>query len=380
MAGLIAQEWIEDHGGAEKVLLAMLEALPDSEFACLWNDDDERFKDQEVHESWIARTPLRGRKALALPLMPATWRYAWRKQAPEWVLTSSYVFAHHLRVRYPEIPKFSYVHTPARYFWAPELDNRTSNAMAGLARSYFRFVDRRRVGESGQLAANSEFVRARIRDSWQVDSRVIYPPVDAKQIAGVSSWADHLSAAEQEVLASLPEKGFLLAASRLVPYTGHSRVMDMAEALDLPVVITGNGPERERLESKAATLSVPTHFLGRVSDEMLRALFQRALAFVFPPVEDFGIIPVEAMAAGASVVVNRVGGTSETVEDGVSGAHFDPNDPSGFESSIRRAASITPESARASSFRFDHEVFLRSIREWVTPAASHAEPGSVREH
>src|SRR5688500_16882067 len=163
MPGLIVQEWIEETGGAEQVLDALRLALPDSRVACLWNDDPRRFPPSSVDESWMARTPLRGRKALALPMMSGTWRRGWGDARPDWVVTSSYVFAHHagFGTQYG-VPKFSYVHTPARYLWEPDLDRRTSMPLAGLARAYLRDIDRRATRDSGSLAANSMFVRERI--------------------------------------------------------------------------------------------------------------------------------------------------------------------------------------------------------------------------
>ena len=95
MTGLIVQEWIERSGGAEQVLDAFRVALPDSRVYALWSDDPKRFAPGDVDESWMARTPLRRHKALGLPMMPATWKRAGVREQPEWVLTSSYVFAHH---------------------------------------------------------------------------------------------------------------------------------------------------------------------------------------------------------------------------------------------------------------------------------------------
>jgi hypothetical protein len=89
MTGLIVQEWIEESGGAEQVLDAMRLALPDSRLACLWNDDPHRFPRDRVDESWLARTPLRGRKALSLPLMSQTWRRGWGSIEPDRIVTSS---------------------------------------------------------------------------------------------------------------------------------------------------------------------------------------------------------------------------------------------------------------------------------------------------
>ena len=382
MAGLIVQEWIEESGGAEQVLDAMRLALPDSRVACLWNDDTTRFPPSTVDESWMARTPLRGRKALALPMMSGTWRRGWGDGEPDWVLTSSYVFAHHAGFGTKRgVPKFSYVHTPARYLWEPDLDSRTSVPLAGLARAYLRGVDRRAAASSGSLAANSEFVRDRIRRAWDRDARVIHPPVDAAAIAAVPDWAARTTPVERALLESLPDHGFLMAASRLVPYKRHDAVIRMGAALDLPVVVVGSGPERERLDAVAADAGVPVHMLGRVSDELMRALFQRALAFVFPPVEDFGIIPVEAMATGCPVIVNRVGGAAESAVDGVAGAHYDPDDTSGYRAAIDLATGIRPEAARARALDFDTARFVDDVRDWVlggpAQAGASSRPNSV---
>lgn len=382
MTGLIAQEWIEESGGAEQVLDAMRLALPDARVACLWNDDPGRFPPETVDESWLARTPLRGRKAMSLPLMSGTWRRGWGPAEPEWILTSSYVFAHHAGFASQHgVPKFSYIHTPARYLWEPDLDRRTAVPFAGVARAYLRGVDRRASVASGSLAANSAFVRERIRRAWDRDARVIHPPVASRSIASVGDWAAHVTPRERAILEALPERGFLMAASRLVPYKRHDAVIRMGAALGIPVVVVGSGPERERLDSVAAGASVPVHMLGRVSDVLMRALFQRALAFVFPPVEDFGIIPVEAMAAGCPVIVNRVGGAAESVLDGLTGAHYDPDDEAGFASAVERASRIAPEAARRRALEFDLERFVGEIRGWVLgsagQASASARPNSV---
>ena len=378
MAGLIVQEWIEESGGAEQVLEGMRTAFPEARFACLWNDDPGRFPPGAVDESWLARTPLRGRKALSLPFMSDTWRRGWGSApAPDWVLTSSYVFAHHAGFgTRGGVPKFSYVHTPARYLWEPDLDGRTALPLMGLPRAWLRGVDRRAALHSGSLAANSGFVRDRIRRAWDRDARVIHPPVDATAIAAVDAWAERTTPAEQAILAGLPDHGFLMAASRLVPYKRHAAVLELGERLGLPVVIAGAGPERERLAALAADASVPVHLLGRVSDELMRALFQRALAFVFPPVEDFGIIPVEARAAGCPVIVNRVGGGAESVVDGVSGVHYDPDDPAGLRAAVDAAGLIDPDAARRRALEFDTARFLDELRDWVLGGVGQAVAGT----
>ena len=115
------------------------------------------------------------------------------------------------------------------------------------------------------------------------------------------------------------------------------------------------------------------HLLGRVSTSSMRALFQRALAFVFPPVEDFGIIPVEAMATGCPVIVNRVGGAAESVVDGVPGVALRPRRRragSGPRSTL--ATGIEPEAARERALEFDTARFVDELRDWVLGGAAQA--------
>ena len=110
MAGVIVHEWIEKTGGAEKVLDAMIGCFPDADIRVLWNDAQDRYPGRRVGESWLSRTPLRRSKALALPLMPLTWRNLSASKAYEWMLVSSHLFAHHAKFlgTNRDIPKLVY--------------------------------------------------------------------------------------------------------------------------------------------------------------------------------------------------------------------------------------------------------------------------------
>lgn len=377
MTGLIVQEWIETSGGAEQVLRALRQALPDSRMYALWNDDPGRFAREIVDESWMARTILRRHKAMALPFMHHTWANARVPERPDWVLASSYVFAHHsdFGTRTSGVPKYTYVHTPARYIWEPELDGRGAGNAAAMARLALRNVDRKAAAHAGDLAANSHFVRRRVIRAWERDARVIYPPVEATSIIAGGNWSEHLSPEEFDVWRALPHRGFLLAASRLVRYKRHAEVIRMGQEFDIPVVVVGTGPEEAHLRAIAAESRVPVHFLGYVSDEMIRALFQRALAFVFPPVEDFGIVPVEAMAAGATVLVNREGGAAESVQDGVTGFHVDPLDMLDVRTALDGVGTLDAQRVRARAAYFDTSRFLEEVRAWVEGVAPVREAG-----
>ena len=305
---LIAHEWIEEVGGAENVFEQMLLALPHSRSVCLWNDDPDRFPD--VEQTWLAASPLHSRKAAAMPFMGSAWNHVDLTDVDR-VITSSHAFSHHLasRAAAAEIPAFAYVHSPARYVWVPDVDSRGNSLAGRLGRSYFRRWDRRHTSATVRYAANSNFVAQRIADVWDQESLVIYPPVDVDRIRG---HAPGDFGSEDPIFSALPSE-FVLGASRLVPYKNLDAAISAGEILGLPVVLAGAGPDEPRLRTVAESARVPVTFTGRVSDGLLIELYRRAALFVYLPIEDFGIMPVEAMACGTPALVNDVGGARESV-------------------------------------------------------------------
>ena len=365
MAGVLVHEWIAQDGGSENVLQAMTEAFPDAEIRCLWNDSTGRFDPARVSESWLARTPLRRHKALALSLMPATWRML-RDRDYDWALISSHAFAHHAHFRgAPDgFRRMVYVHTPARYVWTREFDARGNNPLARLVSHALRPLDRHRAREGAEFAANSAFVRRRIHDAWGVDTRVIHPPVNVERIQSVPDWTQELSPAERTELEALPD-GFVLGASRFIPYKRLQDVIAVGEVTGRPVVLAGRGPSRPELESAAAAAKVPVRFVHAPSEALLYALYQRTALFAFPAVEDFGIMPVEAMAAGAAVLGQSEGGVAESVVPGVTGAliRFDSPDE------MREGAAVALATARSDRLdrakEFTAARFRGEIAAWV---------------
>lgn len=360
MVGLIAHEWIAPHGGSENVAEAMARAFPDADVLALWNDAPGRFAGHDVKETWLARSPLRRSKAAALPFMSTAWRGA-KTDDYDFVLASSHVFAHHVGGR-RTTRKFAYIHTPARTIWAPEQDTRGANPLVRSLAPAFRRLDRRQVSPEITYAANSRYIQQRIADVWEQDSTVIYPPVDVRTIRAGGSGFD---AADQQVLDGLPSE-FVLGASRFVPYKRLDLVLRAGAAAGRPVVLAGSGPMRAELEDTARGLRVPVHFVHRPSDAVLHELYRRASVFVFPAVEDFGIMPVEAMAAGTPVVVYREGGASESVEMVGGGVVVDRLDEEHMARAIRDAVgfdmSTVPERVEEG---FGEREFRSRLLDWM---------------
>ncbi|MFB7843177.1 glycosyltransferase [Microbacterium sp. NPDC056052] len=362
MPGLLVHEWIESSGGAENVLEAMARAFPDADIQCLWNDAPQRFAGRHVEETWIARTPLRRKKALALPFTVPTWRGLRGRTDYDWMLISSHLFAHHAHLRGQDVPKYVYAHTPARYIWNPELDERGNSAAVRAVSPLFRRIDRRRAQEATAIAANSAFVRDRITAAWERDAVVIHPPVAVDRILSESDWRTRVADdAEKSLLDALPEH-FVMGASRFIPYKRLDLVIRAADAVGLPVVIAGRGPEEQRLRAVAAAAKVPVRIVVSPSDALLYALMQRASVFVFPPVEDFGIVPVEAQAAGTPVVTGPVGGQTETFVPGVSGVIAESTSIAHLNESIATALNLPSFDPSAVTSPYSEQAFVTKLR------------------
>ncbi|MFC4243338.1 glycosyltransferase [Gryllotalpicola reticulitermitis] len=371
MSGVIVHEWLAPRGGSENVVEAMLECFPDADLWTLWNDAPTRFARPNLHESWLARTPLRRSKAAALPFMPATWARA-RFSGADFALLSSHAFAHHADWHNrSNVPRFVYVYTPARYVWVPEMDNRGRGPAARAASVFLRGLDRRVASaQDASFVAISNFVRSRIQDTWGVEASVIYPPVDVSRIQKEEDWARHLSDHERHLLDSLPAV-FILGASRFVEYKRLDLVVRAGEAAQIPVVLAGGGPQRAELEAIAVRSAVHVTFVDDPSDALLYALYQKASVFGFFAVEDFGIMPVEAMAVGTPVVALNVGGAKESVLSSGGGAVVESTSPGALREGVERALSMDMSTARSRVGElFGSERFATELRTWITPPKS----------
>ena len=363
MAGLIIHEWIANSGGSERVVKSYTNIYPDADIFCLWNDGNDDLKSSSTRESWISRTPLRRSKVLSIPFMPSVWS-GLKPDNYEWALISSHLFSHHALRKFPALARYIYVHTPARYIWEPSLDHRGHSLGAKSVSPVLRWYDKKNAQSNANIAANSHFVRERIMRCWGRDARVIYPPVNVDEIQNRSYWADALIGAERELLESLPET-FILGASRFVAYKGLERVIQGGESVQVPVVIAGSGPGERELRRYAETASVPVTFIIRPSTPLLYALYQRALVFVFPPIEDFGIMPVEAMATGTPVIVNTIGGTTESVVSGESGMHVHRWSGVEFVAAVDAASRLRGAGPAMQARLFSEAVFRERTKEWM---------------
>lgn len=347
----IAHDWMVVPGGAESVAVEFGRLLPKAElYTSFFNRDlfAEAFPATRVHTWPFQRLPGALRRFRSfLPFYPP-WFTILDLRRFDLVLSSSIAFTHAVRTR-PSATHIAYVYTPLRYAW--DLDTYMSGSslspiarVGGRAmRPLLRRWDRANASHPDVVVGISEAVRDRIRRAWRRDAEVIHPPV-----------------AVDSIPVSTQDDGFLLVAARMVAYRRLDIAVESATRLGRELVLIGEGPERSRLESLAG----PTvRFLGAVDRATLLDHFARCHAYVVPGVEDFGIAPVEAMAAGKPVVGFRGGGVAETVRDGETGVLFDTQTVASLVDALERLEGISfdPSRVRRRAEDFSTAVFRRSF-------------------
>jgi len=359
-AAIVHDYFVQD-GGAERCAVEFSQLLPGATIHTTFFPE-RRFRDP-IDPARVRAWPVQRllapteRFRALLPLYPAY--FGALRVRDGLVISSSSAFAKAVRTS-PGALHIAYVYTPMRFAW--DLDGYLEGSSVGLgqrlgarlARPLLQRWDRATSQRPDLLIAISQAVQERIARLWRRPSEVIHPPVDTD--------AFPLSARDD---------GFLLVASRLLAYRRLDLAVEAATALRRDLMVVGDGPERRRLESMAG----PTiRFRGPVPRSELQELVARCHAYVLPGIEDFGIAPVEAMAAGKPVVAFRGGGALETVIEGLSGVFFDQPEARSLAEALERLDAFTfhGPAIRENARRFDVEVFRQKwstllTREGVDP-------------
>lgn len=214
-----------------------------------------------------------------------------------------------------DVPSVAYVHSPARWAWDAEFRAKEASGLpARTALAALSAVAKRNEQKWApritQPVANSSEVKRRIEEWWNREAVVVHPPVDTEYFRAEA----RPEAAAQDQLPAAGE--YFLAVGRLVPYKRVDLAAASATKAGVRLVIVGEGRDSDRVRSAAGP---GVEFFGRRSREDIRALMQGARALLMPGVEDFGIVPVEAMAAGTPVIALGSGGALDTVVPGRSG-------------------------------------------------------------
>lgn len=292
-------------GGAERVVATLASMFPEAPVYTLLYDREKvgaYFPPWRVKTSRLQTWPafVRRRPKFLLPFI-ATAVEAWDFSEYDIVISSSSAFAHGI-ITSPTTRHICYCHSPARFLWDWSHEYLKENKITGLKKiivgSFLRYVrewNRASAYRVDRWLANSETVARRIKKYYRADSTVVYPPVAVEQIR----FSTH-------------DEGYFLIVSQLTPYKKIDRAISVFNKLRRRLVIVGDGPQAQYLR----TIAGPTiELLGWKSNEVVAELLANCRGFILPGEEDFGIAPVEAMAAGKPVLALRAGGALETVID-----------------------------------------------------------------
>lgn len=308
----LAHDYLIQDGGGERVVEAFQELFPNAPTYTLFYDPKRAhasFHAKDIRTSMLQRWPLtKGREEWALPFMPMAVEHL-DLTGYDVVVSSSSSFAKGV-IAPPGALHICYLHTPTRFLWEDRMSYVNDLPQPMFIKRILphvlhrlRMWDRLAAERPDILITNSETSKKRIYRYYGRDALVMYPPVDVKRIPH----------------GTFPGS-YWLTGGRLVGYKRFDLTVRAFAKLNLPLKVFGVGPELKRLKTMAGP---NTEFLGRISDDQKIRLYERAIGFIHPQVEDFGITAIEAMAAGKPVIAYGVGGAKETVLDGVTGIHLE---------------------------------------------------------
>lgn len=361
----IVADWLTNMAGAEKVVLALHEAFPDAPIytSTYIPEKMPEFAGIDVRTTRLQNLPGPLRKLHKF--FPMQRVQAFRDldlSEFDIIISSSSAEAKQVRKTRPDQIHICYCHTPIRYYWS-HYDEYRRNPQFGKLNWLIRFAmpffvpplrkaDYQAAQDVDVFIANSTEVQKRIEKYYDRKSTIIHPPVDVNRFNPART-----------------RSNYYVVTGRQVPYKRIDLAVGAATELAIPLKVFGNGSEHERIKKLAGpTVEFYTDRFTDASDLELNKALNHAKGFIFPSEEDFGIVAVEALAAGAPVIALSRGGSKDIVEDGVSGVLFRDQNPDSIANAIRYAESLTfmPATLRRKAKRFDKSLFITKIRKVVS--------------
>lgn len=351
--------WLSNRGG-EAVVAAILDMFPDADLFVHVCDEalvretlGPGFRGRII-TSFVSRLPgARRHYKKYLPLMPLALEQL-DLGAYDLVISSESGPAKGVITRSDAV-HLCYCHSPMRYIWDLYLPYLRESGwlirtLFPMVAHWLRVWDRASADRVDHFIANSHFVAGRIAKFYRRESEVIPPPVNVDAFSHTA-----------------PREDFYLCLGQLVGYKRVDIAIEAFNRLGLPLVVIGEGEMMPRLRALAGPTVL---LLGRQPFEVVRSHLERCKGLVFPGVEDFGIVPVEAMAAGAPVIAYGRGGILDTVTHGVTGILFEEQNVHALVAAVSELESgaqyFAPEILRRHAETFDRRWFSDRLRHTIT--------------
>ena len=357
----IVADWLTNMGGAENVVLALAEAFPGAPIytSTYAPDAMPKFKNLDIRTTYLQNLPGPLRKLHKFfPMLRVNAFRQLDLSEFDIIISSSSAEAKQVRKTRAGQVHICYCHTPIRYYWSHYDEYKKDPGFGklnwlvrlmmplmvpGLKRADYEAAQRVDV-----FIANSSEVQKRITKYYGQPSTVIHPPVDVDRFEPARERSSHY-----------------VTLGRQVPYKHHDLAVAAATKLNVPLMAFGNGSQHDSLVQMAGpTVEFFTDRFGDASDTAVTQALNTAKGFIFPAEEDFGIVSVEALAAGAPVIAFANGGALDIVQDGESGVLFNEQTVDSVVAALQKAETIDfkPGMLRRKARRFDKGLFITKIR------------------
>ena len=359
----IVHDWLTNMGGAEQVIINFKRIYPDAPVYTTFYTPEKL--DDELKNINVKTSVLQGKKPVYnhkkyFPLMPLAFS-KFNMKDYDVILSSSSSCAKGVKKGKNAI-HICYIHTPMRYAYEYKYEytkgmNPIKKFLVNILLFFMRIWDKNNNKRIDYFIANSSEIQRRVKKTYTRESVVINPPVRCK-LFNISE----------------TDGDYYFIVSRLVPYKRFDLAVQACKELGKKLVIIGDGPERKKLE-EIANGDENIIFLGRQSDETVRKYMSECKALLFPGLEDFGIVPVEAQACGRPVIAYGKGGVLDTVIDEQTGVLFKEQTVESLKDAILRFEQMKfdKQKIRKHALEFDEEVFQKKIKEFVEKVSENNE-------
>lgn len=312
----ILHDYLNQFGGAERVLKTFVDIFPDADIYTLLYDEEKTngwFKDKVKAVSFLDNSLIRKRHRAFIPLMPLASRLMDLKDDYDLIISSSAGYAKGFGniATHKKVTHICYCHSPLRYAWEidylkdlPNAPQPLTSFIAEPIAKALRNWDLNASKNANAFIVNSAYIGSKVRSYYDRDFHIVHPPVDTNKF-----YLDN----------SVERGDYYLMVGRLLYYKMFHLGIEAFNRIGEPLKIVGAGPEYDQLRSLAKD---NIEFIRDISDDELRSLYNGAKGFIFPQVEDFGLVAAEAQACGLPIIAYEAGGAKEIVEDNRTGLFF----------------------------------------------------------